>query len=54
MYARSECGLDYAQAEEFKQLYCDAQGIIKDIKWLLLVLEGFFTSSHLFSIASKV
>lgn len=35
MYARSECGLDCAQswfkAEEFKQLYCDAQGIIKAI-----------------------
>lgn len=58
MYAGSECGLDYVQswfkAEEFKQLYCDAQDIIKDLKWLLLVAKRFFTSSHLFSIASKV
>lgn len=57
MYAGSECGLDYAQswfkAEDFKQLCCDAQDIIKDLKWLLLVVERFFSSSHLFSIASK-
>lgn len=34
------------KAEQFKQLCCDAQGMIKDIKWLLLVVGRFFTSSH--------
>lgn len=58
IYTGSEGYVGYVcswfKAEEFKQIFCVAQDIFKDLRWLLLVVERFFTSTHLSIIPSKV